>query len=53
MLVNFKSAQRCCKYDYPDFGHSSKRKDKNELKRKIRRREKQSFKNELRAMNNY
>lgn len=40
MLVNSRSAHKCCKDCDVDYGHSQNRKAKTKLKRSIRRREK-------------
>lgn len=47
MLVNVRSAKKCCAECDGDFGHSANAKQKTNLKRKIRRQEKQSLRKEL------
>lgn len=47
MLVSLKSAKRCCKYCYPDFGHVYSPKAKAQLRRTIKRRERQAIKKNI------
>lgn len=47
MLVNNRSAQKCCKGCFPDYGKSNNRKAKQTLKRTIRRRESRELKKEV------
>jgi hypothetical protein len=47
MMVNAKSARRCCKDCDVDYGHSNNHKAKTKLKRTVRRREKQALRKEL------
>ena len=46
MLVNSKSARKCCKGCDADYGHSDNSKAKKSLKRTIRRRETRDWKRE-------
>lgn len=47
MLVNSRSARRCCKGCDADYGHSNVAKEKAKLKRTLRRREKQALRQEF------
>lgn len=47
MLVNNRSAKKCCAGCFPEYGKSSNRKAKQKLKRTIRRRENRNAKNEI------
>jgi hypothetical protein len=47
MLVNNRSAKKCCKGCDPDYGKSDNRKAKQKLKRAIRHRENRDAKNEI------
>lgn len=46
MLVNSRTAKKCCKNCDVDYGHSSNGKAKTKLRRTIRRRQKQALKTE-------
>lgn len=47
MLVNARSARKCCGECDNDFGRSTNSKAKAKLKRSIRRREKQNLRKEF------
>ena len=48
MLVNIKAARVCCAECDASFGLAKNRKNRQTLKRTLRRREKQQFQRELR-----
>lgn len=47
MLVNNRSAKKCCAGCFPEYGKSDNRKAKQKLKRTIRRRENRDAKKEI------
>ena len=50
MLVNPRSAQRCCKYCDTDYGPnkgSRSNKERNKFRRTIKRRDRQAWKREI------
>lgn len=50
MLVSHKNVGKafCCGYCYPEYGHSDNGKAKTKLRRQMKRRERQSFRKEVR-----